>query len=195
MRILAKYLIFVSVVFLSIHAEAGTSSNCDAPEVIDFAEGYKDYNNFLCSGIAQMKEEKYSDAVSSFKSALSIRLFEIPNFELYSRLAMAHFKAGDIENAKRSLLAAELSLSILIGVLTCVEVDVEDFGVSYIVVNEYGDRLSGDVLEEVVNKMCGAAYDYYYDQSSFAVTLSNAELIKRYLAAKKSIESHAQSPE
>ena len=189
-----KYLIFLSLAFLPIHSEASAAQNCDALEVIEF-EGYKNYNNLLCSGIAQMKEERFKDAIASFEAALSIHLFDIPNFELFPRLAMAYFGVGDLENAKHYLLATELSLSIFIGTLRCMEVDVEDFGVSYIVKNRYGVRLSGDVVEEVANKMCGVAYDYVYEHRSFDRTLRDAELIKRYLTAKRLIDNHAQSSE
>ena len=167
MRILAKYLIFVSVVFLSIHAEADTSSNCDAPEVIDIGEGFKYHNTLLCSGIEHMNAHRFRDAITAFETALSLRFLDVPNFELLPRLAEAYFRAGDIENAKRCLSAAELSLSILIGALRCVEVDVEEFGFSHIVQDEFGTRVTGVVVAEVLNRMCGAAYEYIYDHRSF----------------------------
>ena len=195
MRYWVKYFIFIGFVFLSIQSEADTTHTCDAIEIIDLGAAYNNYNNLLCSGIEQMKEERFEDAISSFKAALSIRFLDIPNFELLSRLAMAYFRARDIENAKYYLSATELSLSILIGTLKCVEVEVEDFGANHIITDRYGVRLYGDVVEEIVNRMCGAAYDYFYPQRSFSITLSNAKLITRYYAVKRLIESEEQSPE
>ncbi len=178
-----------------MRSEADTARPCDALEIIDIGTGYKDYNDLVCAGIEYMKEERFMDAITSFESALSIRFLDIPNFELFPRLALAHFGAGEIENAKRSLLATELSLSILIGVLRCVEVDIEEFGVSGIVQDRNGTRLTGEVVDEVSRRMCGPAYDYIYRQRSFEITLDNARLIERYLAAKRVIEGDAQSPE
>ena len=83
MRILAKYLIFVSVVFLSIHAEADTSSNCDAPEVIDIGEGFKYHNTLLCSGIEHMNAHRFRDAITAFETALSLRFLDVPNLSSY----------------------------------------------------------------------------------------------------------------
>ena len=195
MRYWVKYFIFIGFAFLSIQSEADTTHICDAIEIIDLGEGYNNYNNLLCSGIEQMKEERFEDAISPFKAALSIRFLDIPNFELLPRLAMAYFRAGDIENAKYYLSATELSLSIRISTLKCVEVEVEDFGDSHIITDRYGVRLYGDVVEEVANRMCGAAYDYLYPQRSFSITLGNAKLITRYYAVKRLIESEEQSPE
>lgn len=189
MRFRAGILIFMGLVLFSICAEAYKELFCNAPEIImpEF-QGYKDYNNLVCSGIEHMKEDRFDDAVFAFESALSISFLDIPNFELFPRLAMAYFRAGDIDNAKNNLLKAELSLSILIGVLKCVEVDVEDYGTSYIVRRYgHGGRLSGDAIDDVANKMCGAAYDYWYIQPSFDNTLHDAELIRRYLDVKELI--------
>ena len=195
MKIWTRCLVAASVAILPIQSEADIARPCNALEIIEIGAGFNDYNNLVCAGIEHMEAERFRDAITSFESALSMRFLDIPNFELFPRLALAYFGAGEIENAKRYLLATELSLSILIGTLKCVEGDIEEFGGSGFVTDRYGNRVTGDVLEEVANRMCGAAYDYYYEQKSFAVTLSNAELIERYLAAKRVIEGHVKSPE
>ena len=194
MKIWAKCLVLASVAMLALRTEADTVHPCDTPGFLE-APAYKNYNTLWCAGIEHMRKERFKDAITSFQSALSMRFLDIPNFQLFPQLALAYFGAGEIENAKRSLLAAELSLSILIGTLKCVEVDIEEFGVSGFVTDRYGNRVTGDVLEDVATRMCGDAYDYYYEDRSFAVTLDNAKLIERHLAAKRLIEGHAQSPE
>ncbi|MBT8420671.1 MAG: hypothetical protein KJO08_07405 [Gammaproteobacteria bacterium] len=150
--------------------------DCDAPELV---EGNAKYNQLVCNGVGFMTRNRYAEAAKTFEMAMEVPLFEMPNFELFPRLALAHFMAGNREKAMENLKKAELSLSVLTGILHCLETEQGLF-----VVRENGERIDDFGISR---KMCGAAYDYFYRRFSLEQVLQEAELVKRYFDIKNRI--------
>lgn len=171
------------IVLISACTKTETAIDCDVPELIHYDS---DYNEFVCTGVHHMQEQKYGEAVKSFEAALAITLFEMPNFILLPQLAWAYFKVGDSEKAEDTLVKAELSLSVDVGILKCTEAaEVED---GFYLSDKYGNRLTGKNSNEVADIMCypGVAYDY---ERRFLEDIPlEAESVKRYLDVKRRIE-------
>lgn len=146
-----------------------------------------EYYKHECAGLHYMKGQQYDKAIKSYKAALALPLFEYPNFELLSRLALAYFKAGNIKKAKENLEMAGLTISVYVGVIKCGEEDdLYD--------HEDGEYKTGEVYEKVRNIMCGEIYEGYYEYShSLESVLYDAELVKYYFEVKRQIEEGMNS--
>ena len=177
-------LLSVSFLMMSAHANGDGGTDCDAIELA-FYEGQSRYKELACSGIKAMQEQKYAEAAGLFEDALAMPLFETPNFELLPRLAWAYFQAGHKQIADEVLLEAELALSVLTRLVLCIETTEEDG--RYYLGRAGGGRLSGEVSERVLNRMCGAAYDYVYRPSSLGSVLLEAKLVNNYFDTKQRI--------
>ena len=168
----------------SLASEKNSSElRCDAIELIAVA---KDYNNLVCSGIESMNAKDYKSAIRDFRQAMSIKIVEVPNFELYPRLALAYSLNGDQKKAAAALDKAELSLKIFTRIYKCVETDKgfhigkEVWGKTYKVKSPY--------IDEIANRMCGAAYEYMYERNSLEDILVESKLVNHYLEIKRTVE-------
>jgi len=132
------------------HEPTAEKPTCSALERV---EPYDDYNRLTCQGIARMEQRAYAEAASLFEQALAIDFFEMPNYQLLPRLALAHFRAGDPVRARVDLETAKLSLDVLTGVADCVETDKW----SEIVDVATAKRIDSPQHDAVVLRMCGAA--------------------------------------
>ena len=177
--------LIVGIVFILLYnfGWAEVETNCSAPELMEGFEGYNHYNELVCEGIKYTKEEKFSDAVKAYEQALSVFFLDIPNFELFSKLAWVRFKMGDITRARKELKKAEISLLVYTGMLEC----PGSGDVSHLKYR-YGALFDGEIYKEVAVVMCGEAYDYYYTRESLESVLYEYPLVKQYFDIKRKIE-------
>ena len=66
-----------------------------------------------------MDAGQYVDAAKTMEEALRMEFLDVPNYALLPRLALAYYRAGRLEEAKSHLRMAELSLSLVAGVIEC----------------------------------------------------------------------------
>lgn len=153
---------------------------CDATELV---ERNDNYNHLVCDGIELYKAKHYRDASVAFEAALREPLFEYPNYKVLPILALAYSRAGDMSKAISTLRKAELSLSILIGSLRCVETKT-----GFDLIGEPSELLQYKERSEVIKNMCGAEYEYVYKQRSLYGYLRDSKLIEAYFSAKNEIQ-------
>ncbi len=165
---------------IDVPAEGKTAATCGAPEVV---VGAVEYNKLTCAGIASMKVHAYAEAARYFDKALQIPLLEQPNFKLLPRLALAQFRAGDEEAGRATLEEAELALSVLAGVVRCVE---EQGG--FALVYSTGLPVNSSRAGRVARRMCGAAYDGYYIRATLQSFLRDSELIRYFFTVQAELE-------
>jgi hypothetical protein len=84
------------------------------------------YEMVACAGQKHLQQGRYDDAASSFERALAIPRFEIPNFLLFSKLALAQALAGSADEAERALLKARLTHSFNVGFTSCSLLEVDE---------------------------------------------------------------------
>nr|VFJ50500.1 MAG: hypothetical protein BECKDK2373C_GA0170839_102910 [Candidatus Kentron sp. DK] len=166
----------------SICGATETQSDCDAPELVEGSG--PEYNQLVCDGARLMAQGYYGEATKAFEAAMKIPFLDMPNFKLFPRLALAYFMAGEREKATENLEKADLSLSVLTGIVRCKE---DDRGLFFLV-HESGKRIDNI---DIVHRMCGAAYDYFYGRYSLEQVLQDAELVRRYF----DIRDRIQQPE
>lgn len=169
---------------MSLFGEAACAQKatepCDAPELVGTSAPYDD---LVCEGIRALEARRYYDAMDRFRRALSVRLHEVPNFQLFPRLAIASWHAGDLRAARASLERARLALSVLTGLLRCTE-----RGVGFVLVDAAGEMVASPEAPEIVSRMCGADYAYLYERDSLESFVADAELIRVFLEARRVIE-------
>ena len=169
----------VGISFILTSTCVESAATCDAPELF---ESHAVYNELVCSGIEKMQEKQYGEAAFLFKKALATPLFEMPNFELLPRLALAYLEVGDLKKAKHILRKAELSLLVFSGQVECKE-EEDGFYLSWS--NEL--RVDNGHSYETAKIMCGAAYDYIYERRSLERVLQEAELVKNYFNVQQRV--------
>lgn len=174
LRLCAFALIFLTA---AGSARAEEPLSCDVPELAAGTD--TPYNLLVCEGIAEMEAENYAEAAQSFEKALATPIHEFPNFMLYPRLALAYWGAGNVEQWRRNLRLAELTLSVFTGVLKCGE-ERNDLALYH----KFEGRLSGPLVEEAALSMCGDIYQGYYRKDSLEQVLGDAELVRMYMSAK-----------
>lgn len=128
-------------------------------EALELAAGPPEYNDLVCDGIEAMKTGRHQEAAERFEKALVIHLHEVPNVALFTRLASAYHQAGDRQRALENIERAELSLNVLTGAVRC----LEPRGLSRDGVTPIVDRHAN----EIEGRMCGAAYEYIYEQKTW----------------------------
>ena len=121
-----------------------------------------------------------------FEKALKQPVYEVPNFKLYPRLALAYSMNGNDKEAKENLEKARLSLEIFTRMLVCVE---SDNGI-FIAKSTWGqaNKVKSPYHDEIMGRMCGASYEHMYERQSLEDILIESELVKHYLEIKKKIE-------
>ena len=175
---------FVLAVTLCVPASCARDKEedvtCDVAEVV---AGAVEYNELARSGVALMKDGAYREAAKHFERALKIPLFEQPNFKLLPRLALAQFRAGDREKADATLERAELALSVLAGVVYCVEGEA-----GFELVYSTGHPVTSSQEANVAGRMCGAAYDGYYVRPTLESFVRDSELLQCFFDIREEIE-------
>ena len=162
----------------SEHVE--TEHGCDVPELVSH---HPEYNGLVCAGMAYLDGKDFANAAQFFEKALAIKIHEWPNFELFPKLAWAHFKAGNPEKAKVNLLKAELALSVLVGIAKCRETATD-----ILLVDRHGNQVTGAYAEDIRNRMCAVIHDSYYGHSNLEQVLADSERIRRYFEIRDRIE-------
>lgn len=170
----------VGTALAGAHAKDIDTPTCNAPER---TAHYQAYNDLLCEGIAQLEAGHADAAVHSFEELVSLRIHEAPNYAPLSLMALAYWRNGEAEQAQETLTKAKLSLEVLVRVVECVE---NHDGLAHL--NRGGTRLSGAIAEEIGNLMCGAAYEYIYEQKSLEIVHGDAQLIQRYFDVRDEIK-------
>lgn len=181
MRIIAGLLCVLLLGLLTVlqplNAQAGQAVACAVPELAD----HPGYDQLVCEGVAATAAGNYAEAVASFEAAMEIRLFEFPNFELYSRLSLAYWRAGRADEARTTLEKARISLNLFIGIGRCEETDV-----GFRFVDQFGLEITGAIADEVKRRMCGAIYEPYYG-TTLDTIVRDAELVAIYRQALEQV--------
>src|SRR5207248_645325 len=146
---------------------------CNVPEVV---LDNQRYNELACDGIRRMERGDYANAARVFEDAMRLRLFEVPNFQLYARLALAYSKLGDARKVEENLDKGRLSLLVLTGAYRC-----EEVADSFRIVDRGGKPVGGQHVAEIVQRMCGAAYEPIYEDDSLETFVSKARIVENYL--------------
>lgn len=164
---------------LSVYGQ-GVSAKCTAPELV----GQQPYDELVCSGLELMARREYRRAIEVFEEAMSIDLYDFPNFMLYPRLALTHHLLGEKKSANFGLKKGELALLVYTRVLSC-----EETQAGFMIVNRaWGASRPVDSphRDEVAKRMCGAAYDYIYHPTIEQVA-SQSDLVKSFLQIRRQI--------
>lgn len=180
MKCTAVAVAFLTMTFPYAMGQRGVQ-DCGAPETSRGLDSR--YDALVCEGLDDLEAGRYELAIQKFEEAMNIRLNEVPNFMLFSRLALAYWKAGQANRAQEALAKAELSLGVLVGILRCIDTDT-GFGI----VNRYGEPVKSQYVEAITRRMCGAAYDYYYDRESLEEFVNDARLVEVFLKVRETIE-------
>lgn len=178
MRILV--LLAMNLALVANTAIAG-SDDCDAIEKID---GQKEYNRILCVAIEYLERNEYDKAVSALEKASVIRMHETPNFLIYPRLAVAYASSGQLKEARRTLEKAEITLSVYFGIFMCRHSE-DDF----YLVDRAERRVEEDYADYAIRKMCGAAYEYIYEQQALGDILRESKYIEHFLSATEKVNA------
>jgi len=149
--------------------------SCDVPEL---SREYPQYDTLVCEGVTAMATGEFQAAINYFERAMDVRFHEYPNFQLFSRLALAYWRAGHVETALTTLEKARLSLNLLIGVYTCLETDQ---GFQFL--DDRGVEINRPEAVEVKRRMCDAIAIDYYGTSLYSI-VRHAKLVQVYLEAR-----------
>jgi hypothetical protein len=185
MRLYEKISVLVFLFCSSLtYAQNYAQNQICKPE--QYSVGNEEYDKLISKGSTLLKSHKPRLATAVWEKAMQVKFVDIPNFQLYSCLAFAYYKAGETQLALSTLKKSELSLKLLVGEVKCTETIA---GFSLI---EDNQSLKVDSnTEEIKARMCGAAYDYFYSNKSFKSVLHDAELLSDYLNIKDIINLHS----
>lgn len=172
---------------------ADEAQSCDAIELGGAPNYDMPYDVLVCDGIAAMERKDFSRAISLLEDALNTPLFEVQNFVLFPRLALAYHYAGEAQKAQETLEKADFALKIFTRIMDCIEVPDQ------LEAPHYGYRIvwTGDpdrhqvespYYHEIANRMCGAIYPR---PQSLDQILGEDRLVRHFLAVKLLIQSNA----
>lgn len=186
MKLFLNFMVFILWIF---HANAYTKEkynvkHCSVPELLVYQE---EYNKRVCQSISAINQKHYKEAIVQLEKTIKIDLFEMPNFYLFPRLALAYSYIGNKEKALENLEKAELTLQIYSRIMMC----IDDNGKFKIVKHSWGEyyKVNSKYHDEIAGIMCGDAYDYIYHSENLAVNIREAELVENYLSIKKKAEA------
>lgn len=143
----------------------------------------REYDIAVCQGLSRLQDKNPKRAVELFESALSIRLFEVPNFELLPRLAIALHRSGQSGLARRTLRKAELALEVDLGISECVETDV-----GFDLVTNNPQAFDPILRDEVSRIMCGAMYQPFYGLTDIRKLREHQSILQFFFAAQDEIQ-------
>lgn len=178
-------LLLVGCCTLGLPRLAGAQATCSAIEIGSPFD--VEYNQLLCEGIQSMQDGQYAAATRAFETALTEKFNETPNFKLFTRLAVAYFKAGNVVRARETLAKAELSLSVAIGIAKCRETEKGDT-----VLTKDGRPVAEP--HGIVEVMCGAIYEDVYRFRNFRSAVHEGQLVQAYLDAEQLILGSPREP-
>ena len=178
-----KYLLIIVVIqswFVPyVMADSGSEMSCNVPELVVYHEGY---NSEVCLGVSMLEKGHFKEAIFHMEKALQINLYQVPNFYLIPRLALAYAFIGSEEKSGQLLEEAELALKIYTRILKCSEQDGKFSIVRYSGGKFY--QINSLYHDRVVGIMCGAAYESLYYQKNLSVNIDEAMLVQHYLSIK-----------
>lgn len=149
----------------------------------------KEYHRHFCAALSAEEEMKFAVAADEYETALSIQLWEMPNFELFDELAVARAKSGQMEQAKLALRKAELSRLFYFKTYICKETDQ-----GYVVIASKTGKVTEDLeIVEMSRRMCGAFYQTLYERTSMEHWQSDVKYITSYFDAKRIVEGLEQA--
>ena len=136
------------------------------------------YNERVCAAVREFNSGRYGPAAEMLETASRLSLHEYPNYRALPRLALAHARAGNSEQAIRAAMEARLSLEILYRLVQCVPSE-GGFGLS-----RGQARLAADEVALVVAKrMCGEVRESIYEQSTLDSLKGDLPLIEKLFEA------------
>ena len=158
---------------------AADAPACQAFETV--SPGNMIYNDLVCQAIRDFEQENYRASIRRLEEAGRLILFEFPNFKILPMLALSYHRAGEREKAIETLEQARITLLIANGEIECVETNTGYF------LDHHGQGFEHPSEDEIMNRMCGAIFDYLYQMESLEVALWRAELVRRYLEIRRAI--------
>ncbi len=176
--------ILVLVLLSGALLKPSASPAADAPACQTFEvvlPGNKIYNNLVCQAVKDFKQENYGASTSRLEEAARLNLFEFPNFKILPLLALSYHRAGEKKKALKTLEHARVSLLIANGEIECVETGTGFF------LDRHGQKFEHPSEDEIMNRMCGAIFDYLYEMQSLETALWRDELVRRYLEIRRAI--------
>lgn len=174
----------VLLCFFLVHQALASAPVASACHALELSQSNQTYNKLVCAGVSAMNKNDYKGAATYFEQATNLKLFEFPNFELFPRLALAYFKAGERTKAEANLQKARLSLNVLVGIVKCRENES-----GFYLVGSDNVPISSRYSLEIAKRMCGAAYSDLYKVASLEDFLGKAKLLKYYFSISRQIES------
>jgi hypothetical protein len=173
------------LVSAGVQAQTPEKPLCSAPEVITGLEAYDQYNELVCAGAKSLQSKQYKEAAAKFEAALKLDLYDVPNFQSLSRLALAYHLSGKKLLAEQYLTQSELALKVLVGELRCIE-NKEHVSLVYAL---GGKVIVSSAASEIAKRMCGGAYENYYQIRTLSGFLSDAALVKQFFEVKAKVHS------
>ncbi len=123
--------------------------------------GSSKHGQLACDGQRKLSSGEFAEAAKLFEEAMTAPIFEVPNVDLYSKLALARHLAGDREGAEKSLQAARLAYAVELQVDYARDIstprcpihnDVTPWpGDEWIALNE---RLGSELVDQVLAEVC-----------------------------------------
>jgi hypothetical protein len=160
-------------------AETTSSPTCKAFEVV--LPGNQAYNKLVCQAADHFEHGNYRASSGRLEEAARLQLFEFPNFKILPLLALSYHRSGEKKKALETLEQARVSLLIANGEIECVEAATGFF------LYRRGQEFKHPSEDEIMNRMCGAIYDYLYQMQSLDTALWRAELVSKFLEIRRAI--------
>ena len=146
--------------------------------------GSDEYQKILSKGHEAFKKKEFDKAVRYYSEAQHFRFVDVPNFRSLTKLALSYYYVGKHKKAKATLEKSRIALSVVAGVMKCIEIDSH-----FEIWKTNGEPMKSDEGRDVASLICGGAYEGYYSgRASLTSFLNDARLIEEYFDAKKIIE-------
>lgn len=147
----------------------------------------EEYDALTCLAEQYFQVGLYKKSIEKYLQASKIDIFEVPNYELDTKLAHAYLLSGNIEKAQYYIERSRLALSVLTGIYTCVETDDDRI---FVIEDKAGQPLMSKVARDATLVMCGAAYDYIYNPRNqlFDNVVSDGNFVQYHLIVDELIK-------
>jgi len=83
------------------------------------AAGGPEYAKDVAAAMALLKARQYDQALAEFQKADTVKLSEVPNYQLMPVIAWLQYRLGKSKDAEQTMAEADVALDILIGKRRC----------------------------------------------------------------------------
>ena len=134
-------------------------AEAQVPIPVSDLDGPPAYRALVEAGDAALEEGDHRTAEAKYRDALSVPIHEVPNYEVYLRLALVEQRRENWSSCNKILTDFECMLDVEIGRRPC-------FGEA---APGYLGARNPEVSEECAQRMCGEIYLSYYENPTDAV--------------------------